>query len=201
MYQAPFLFPPPWFFIPPPITVPATGMQDNDVIINQQSSVPGPPGPQGEPGPPGPQGEPGPTGPQGEHGKKGSAGPPGPKGPQGEPGPQGPPGVCKDCNTCKIAAKTVTDSYKCTQNDCYIGINNKAPAIIELPAQPDTGKILYIKAQQKLGNNKVIIIPSEADKELGVTIDGKEEIVFQSPYESIILVFNNNWNIVAQSQV
>ena len=149
---------------------------DNDVIINHSAgAIPGPPGP------PGPPGE------------------PGPPGPQGEPGPPGPAIKCSSC--CVASVKTISDNYKCSQDDCYIGVVNKNILFIELPPQPSTGKQITIKAQQKLGNNKIFVKPDDADHQLGVTIDGKSEIVLQSPYESITIVFNNNWYIVAQSQV
>ncbi len=74
-------------------------------IINPNSFIVGPRGPQGEMGPTGPQGVPGPqgemgipgsmgpTGPQGVQGLQGMIGPQGETGPQGEIGPTGPAGT------------------------------------------------------------------------------------------------------------
>ncbi len=61
------------------------------VIVDSMgnSTLQGPPGPQGDPGPQGLQGDPGPPGPMG---MTGPAGMTGPQGPIGMTGPQGPPG-------------------------------------------------------------------------------------------------------------
>jgi hypothetical protein len=164
------------YFIPPvPPLFFGTIPTDNDLIIHNSSSPPGPPGPPGVAGPQGPQGEPGPQGPQGE------------------------PGVS---NCCIVNTKLVEDSYHCTADDCFIAAKNKTTVFISLTENPQEGKVLIIKAQQKLGNNKVFIVPAQSDLDEDVTIDGKQEIVLQSPYESITVIFSNNsWNIVAQSQV
>jgi hypothetical protein len=67
-------------------------------MIFSESSLIGPPGPQGAPGPQGPAGAAGPrgltgpVGPQGQTGPQGAAGPQGQTGPQGPAGPQGPTG-------------------------------------------------------------------------------------------------------------
>jgi len=162
-------------FIPPPIFF-GTLPSDNDLIIH--NSTVGPPGPQGVAGPQGPQGEPG---------------------PQGVAGPQGEPGVsnCRLVNT-----KLVEDNYHCTADDCFIAVKNKTTVFIALTENPQEGKVLIIKAQQKLGNNKVFVVPADSDLQQGVTIDGKKEIVLQSPYESLTVLFSNNrWNIIAQPQV
>jgi hypothetical protein len=180
MYLSPFFCYPPLFNAPPMFF--GGFPSDNDLIIQNSSSGTPVPGPKGEPGPPGPQGE------------------PGPPGPQGDQGPQGPEGEC--VNSCTVAAKLITDSYKCVETDCYIGVLNKAPAVVSLIENPKPGKFLTIKAQQKLGNNKIFVVPADSDLQQGVTIDGKEEIVLQSPYESLTVLFSNNrWNIIAQSQV
>lgn len=172
MYQTQFFFPPPVYF-PPPIFIPTQGLpgqtiSDNDVIINQGSGTPGPPGPQGEPGPAGPQGEPGPPGPPG-------------------PGIQG----------CVLPAKVITDSYYVESDDCYIGVLNKESIEIYLPNNPAVGKVLIIKAQQKqIGSKKIFIIAGG-----GKNIDDETQYVLQSPYESITLIYNDNWHITGKSQV
>ena len=180
--------------MPPPVFVPQLGStSDNDVIINTggngEPGPPGPPGPQGESGLPGSQGEQGPPGPQGEQG------PPGPQGEQGPPGPPGPPGP--GCDTCLVNAVTIKDTYYIQPDDCYIGVINEKPIEVYLPQNPPIGKLLTIKAQQKqIGNKKIFIVTQNGEK-----IDGGDEVVLQSPYESITLIFNDRWYITAQSQV
>lgn len=186
MYQSQYFLPPPWYFTPPP-ALPTHSNQDNDVVINAGGV--GPQGPQGIQGPPGPQGSQGPTGPQGPQGQPG---PQGDTGAQGEPGPPGPSG---DCN-CQVATKIITTNYQATNSDCYIGVQNKEKIEIILPPNPPIGKVLIIKAQNKLGNNKIFIVPSNSEK-----IDDGDELVLQSPYESVTLIFNDSWHITGQSQV
>jgi hypothetical protein len=189
MYQNQYFLPPPWIIHQPPIFIPQPA-SDNDVIINSGGS-----GEQGPPGPIGPQGPQGNAGPQGPMGPQGSVGPPGPAGAQGEPGPAGPAGPSGSCS-CQVAAKIITTDYKVTNDDCYIGVLNKEKIEVVLPENPPIGKVLIIKAQQKLGNNKIFIITPNGEK-----IDEGDELVLQSPYESVTLIFNDSWHITGQSQV
>ena len=211
MYQQQYFFPPPCYFVPSPVFVPQVSSSDNDVIINTggngEQGPPGPQGPQGVEGPPGPQGvqgpmgaqgpqgEPGPSGSQGEPGPPGTQGEqgvPGPQGVQGEPGPPGPSGTM-----CVLNTKIITESYKVESDDCYIGVLNEKSIEIYLPPNPPIGKLLIIKAQQKqIGNKKIYIVTQNGEK-----IDDGDEIVLQSPYESVTLVFNDNWHITGQAQV
>ena len=193
MYQNQYFLPPPWYFTSPP-PLPAHNNQDNDVVINTGGSS-GPPGPPGPPGPQGPQGIQGPPGPPGAQGPTGAQGPQGETGSHGEQGPPGPPGPSGDCD-CTIKTKIITTNYKVTNEDCYIGVLNKEKIEITLPANPPIGKVLIIKAQQKLGNNKIFIVTPNSEK-----IDDGDELVLQSPYESVTLIFNDNWHITGQSQV
>lgn len=184
MYQQQFFFPPPWAFsAPPPVFVPAQQVvddRDRTIIVDNDSEQPGPPGP------PGPQGEPGPPG---------ADGIPGIQGPQGEPGPPGPPGPSS--SLCVLNAKVITDTYYIQPDDCYIGVLNTKSIEIYLPENPPIGKLLIIKAQQKqIGNKKIFIVTQNSDK-----IDDGDEIVLQSPYESVTLVFNDSWHITGQAQI
>ena len=217
MYQQQYFFPPPWLYLPPPTPVayqqPQQTISDNDVIINQggQQGPPGPQGPQGIQGPAGPagaqgptgaqgpQGEPGPpgttgaTGPQGEPGPQGAQGEPGPQGPQGAQGEPGPPGT----QLCVVNTRVITDTYYVQPDDCYIGVVNKESIDIYLPLDPPKGKMYIIKAQQKqIGNKKIYIVTQNSD-----TIDDTPTLVLQSPYESVTLIFNDNWHVTAKSQV
>lgn len=206
MYQNQYYFPPPWYFAPPPLVMPQAA-SDNDVIINNtggQQGPPGPPGPIGPQGPQGvagpqgqmgPQGNPGPQGPPGPQGEPGVQGPPGPQGEQGPAGPPGPSGPAAECS-CTVSTKIITTNYQATNSDCYIGVQNKEKVEIILPSNPPIGKVLIIKAQNKLGNNKIFIVPANSEK-----IDDGDELVLQSPYESVTLIFNDNWHITGQSQV
>jgi hypothetical protein len=212
MYQNQYYFPPPWFFsAPPPVFMPQ-GNSDNDVIINNSGGAgpPGPPGPEGPIGPQGPaglqgptgaqgpQGNPGPMGPAGEQGLTGPPGPAGQPGLPGQPGAQGQPGPAGTCtNSCILNTKIIKESYKIQPDDCYIGVVNEKSIEIYLPENPPKGKMLIIKAQQKqIGNKKIYIVTQNGDK-----IDDGDEIVLQSPYESITLIFNDSWHITAQAQV
>lgn len=125
----------------------------------------------------------------------GTPGPPGPQGPQGLPGPPGPPGL--SVNSCVLPARVITETYYVQPDDCYIGVLNTESIEIYLPENPPIGKMLIIKAQQKqIGNKKIYIITQNGDK-----IDDGDEIVLQSPYESITLIFNDSWHITGQAQV
>ena len=175
MYQNQYFFPPPWYFAPPPtpVYIPQT-TSDNDVIINNSTG----------------QGPPGPEGPQGPQGVAG------PQGPQGATGPQGPPGP-SGTMSCILPAKVISESYYIQPDDCYIGVLNAQSIEIYLPQNPPIGKMLIIKAQQKqIGNKKIYIVTQNGDK-----IDDGDEIVLQSPYESVTLIFNDSWHITGQAQV
>jgi hypothetical protein len=192
MYQTQYFIPPPWFFQPPPIQyIPQKStISDNDVIINNggtgPAGPPGPQGPQGIEGPPGPQGSQGPMGAQGPQGETGQ------QGPQGEPGPSGP-----SATSCILKSRIIYDTYYVQPDDCYIGVLNEKQIDIILPLEPEIGRMLIIKAQQKqIGNKKIYIITQNGDK-----IDDGDEIVLQSPYESITLIFNDSWHITGQAQV
>jgi len=217
MYQNQYFFPPPWYFAPPPtpVYIPQTA-SDNDVIINNSTGQ-GPPGPEG---PQGPQGVAGPQGPQGAQGPQGNTGPQGPMGPQGDTGIQGPPGLQGEQGvegpqgpqgvagpqgpagpsgtmSCILPAKVISESYHVQPDDCYIGVLNEKSIEIYLPQNPPLGKMLIIKAQQKqIGNKKIYIVTQNGDK-----IDDGDEVVLQSPYESITLIFNDSWHITGQAQV
>jgi hypothetical protein len=217
MYQTQYFFPPPWFFAPPPtISIPQPSISDNDVIINTTTGQ-GPPGPEGPQGPQGvagpqgpqgaqgPQGNPGPQGVPGPQGDQGIQGPPGPAGEQGVAGPQGPQGIAgppgppgpSGTMNCVLPAKVISETYYIQPDDCYIGVLNEKSIEIYLPENPPIGKMLIIKAQQKqIGNKKIYIVTQNGDK-----IDDGDEIVLQSPYESITLIFNDSWHITGQAQV
>lgn len=127
---------------------------------------------------------------------QGPPGPEGPQGPQGVAGPQGPQGP-SGTMSCILPAKVISDSYHIQPDDCYIGVLNTESIEIYLPENPPIGKMLIIKAQQKqIGNKKIYIITQNGDK-----IDDGDEVVLQSPYESITLIFNDSWHITGQAQV
>ena len=222
MYQNQYFFPPPWFFTPPPILPLARTISDNDTIINQsgaqgvqgiqglsgEASAQGLQGIQGIQGiqgldGTGTQGIQGINGPQGFTGQDGLSGLQGIQGlegvgAQGIQGTQGPSGGQQPVtNSCILPAKVITESYHIQPEDCYIGVLNTKSIEIYLPQNPPKGKMLIIKAQQKqIGNKKIYIVTQNGDK-----IDDGDEIILQSPYESITLIFNDSWHITGQAQV
>ena len=110
---------------------------------------------------------------------------------QGTQGIQGPSGGQQPvAASCILPAKVITESYHIQPEDCYIGVLNTKSIEIYLPQNPPKGKMLIIKAQQKqIGNKKIYIVTQNGDK-----IDDGDEIVLQSPYESITLIFNDSWH-------
>lgn len=229
MYQNQYFFPPPpWFFTPPPIFPQQQSINDNDTIINQggvqgvqgtqglsgEANVQGLQGTQGLLGLQGLdgigiQGIQGILGTQGINGLQGFTGQDGLSGAQGIQGlvgtgtqgiqgVQGPSGGTQPVtNSCILPAKVITESYHVQSEDCYIGVLNTKSIEIYLPQNPPKGKMLIIKAQQKqIGNKKIYIVTQNGDK-----IDDGDEVVLQSPYESITLIFNDSWHITGQAQV
>jgi hypothetical protein len=151
----------------------------------------GPQGIQGLNGLQGINGLDGTTGLQGIQGLEGSS----IQGTQGIQGPSG--GQQPVTNSCILPAKVISETYHIQPDDCYIGVLNNKSIEIYLPQNPPIGKMLIIKAQQKqIGNKKIYIVSQNGDK-----IDDGDEIVLQSPYESITLIFNDSWHITGQAQV
>ena len=206
MYQNQYFFPPPpWFFTPPPILPQTRTISDNDTIINQGGvqGVQGTQGLSGEASAQGLQGTQGINGTQGFTGQDGLNGSQGVQGlegvgTQGTQGIQGPSGGQQPVtNSCILPAKVISESYHIQPDDCYIGVLNTQSIEIYLPQNPPIGKMLIIKAQQKqIGNKKIYIVTQNGDK-----IDDGDEVVLQSPYESITLIFNDSWHITGQAQV
>lgn len=198
LYCAPVLtFPPPVAFV-----------DDSDISINMSGSqgIPGPPGPQGVPGP---QGSPGVSvvsaevspnpgnltiilsdGTEIDAGNViGPQGNPGPQGPQGNTGPQGEPGPAGQCNHKTILIST---DYQVQPDDWYIGVSSDKPVKIILEDFPKDGKQIIIKLEMgaPIGNRKVTI-KSNTD-----VIDDNSQVILQNPYESLMLVYRSNWNII-----
>ena len=180
-------------------------ISDNDTIINQGGvqGVQGTQGLSGEASAQGLQGTQGINGTQGFTGQDGLNGSQGVQGlegvgTQGTQGIQGPSGGQQPVtNSCILPAKVISESYHIQPDDCYIGVLNTQSIEIYLPQNPPIGKMLIIKAQQKqIGNKKIYIVTQNGDK-----IDDGDEVVLQSPYESITLIFNDSWHITGQAQV
>lgn len=178
---------------------PFQSISDNDtVVVAGGNGIPGPPGPagpQGEKGEQGAQGEKGEKGDTGATGSQGPIGEPGPEGaagPQGEPGPPGPPGPSVSDLTVDT---TVTGSdYYATETDCYIGIDSKEPSTVHLPANPEDGRIIIVKAEMKppLGNRKITIVGQN-----GSLIDGSGAYVISVSYEYVTVLYRGgNWHII-----
>ena len=182
--------------MPPYLPLPPT-IDDRDLFIN--SVVNGGPGTAGPEGPPGPQGVAGVGIADAEvtenpgdlillltDGTTINAGQVvGPPGPQGNPGPPGPSGPC----TCQTT--TITEDYKATETDCYIGAQLKDKATITLPSAVDAGTQYTIKLEfgAPVGNRKLVVQP-----EAPALINGVTAITLTTPYESVSVVYNNqNW--------
>lgn len=179
---------------------PIQSISDNDtnVVVTGGAGIPGPPGPagpQGIQGEKGAQGEKGETGAQGETGSQGPQGEPGPEGaagPQGEPGPPGPPGPSSGDPT--VNTVSTGSDYYATETDCYIGIDSKEPSTVHLPADPEDGRIIIVKAEMSppLGNRKITIVGQDGD-----LIDGYSNKVIQTSNESVTVIFHRGqWRII-----
>lgn len=194
----------------------STGNGNDTVIVNQgncneqkcEPCPPGPPGPKGDTGDTGPigptgeqgikgdTGETGATGATGEKGPKGDKGDTGEQGIQGETGATGPQGIkgdkgdkgdkgeCDDHNCI-----TISEDYDVKEDDFYIGVHSEGPVTITLPKSKSCS-VLIVKCEMgaPIGNRKVTIKATNGKK-----IDGNNTRVLQSPYESIQLIYNNNW--------
>lgn len=184
-----------------PFWVPPLLPSDNDlaIIVNGTSGPPGPQGPagpQGIQGEQGAQGEKGETGAQGATGSQGQQGEPGPAGTtgqQGEPGPPGPPGPSSPDLT--VDTVLTGSDYYATETDCYIGVESKKPTTVHLPANPEDGRVIIVKAEMKppMGNRKITIIGQN-----GALIDGYGDYTISVSYESLTVVFRGaNWHIIS----
>ena len=184
-----------------PLWIPnLTPFSDNDLaIIFNGQGVPGPQGPVGPAGPQGEQGAQGEKGEKGDTGETGSQGPigePGPAGsagPQGEPGPPGPPGPSNQDLT--VDTVLTGSDYYATETDCYIGIDSKEPSTVHLPASPEDGRIIIVKAEMKppLGNRKVTVKGQN-----GALIDGYSDYVISVSNESVTVLYRGgNWHIIS----
>lgn len=108
-------------------------------------------------------------------------GPPGPSGPQGPAGA----GCDVDC------IYTEATKYECQDRDAYIGTTGRIT--ITLPTQPEYGRKITVKAENRLsrGAQKITIKTSD-----GSLIDGKVSQVLNKPYESITVIYRENWYII-----
>ena len=114
----------------------------------------------------------------------GVPGPPGPAGPPGPPGPQGPAG------TPGLVPVTIvnTTPYTALLTDYFIGVNVPTASSVILPASPQ-GTVFVIKDLSGLSAINPITIAAST------TIDGSANIVLNSPFGSVTLVFNGTeWN-------
>jgi hypothetical protein len=185
-FSFPFNYPPVMLTPQPMLPIPPQIIDDSDINIHHTGGTGqiGPPGPQGEQGPPGLPGEQGLTGPQGV---------PGMQGPKGDTGPQGPPGQRgPDTDCCNTNTRLISEDYSATTEDWYIGVNSKKAVKITLPMLPSDGMQIIVKLEMDapIGNRKVTIvgIPSK--------IDGSNDKVLQEPYESIVLIYREGWNVI-----
>lgn len=87
----------------------------------------------------------------------------------------------------------VSESYKVSPDDCYVGVNSEKATTITLPKDPSDGKVVIVKAEMKppLGNRKVTITTAD-----GTLIDGYENCIIQVSNETVRLVFRDGWRII-----
>ena len=97
----------------------------------------------------------------------------------------------EDC--CDRKTVVVSKDYTASNTDYYIGVDSKDSVSIILPANPEAGKTIIVKAEMKppLGSRKVTIKTSD-----GSLIDGTGSQVLQQPYQSITVIYRNNWFII-----
>jgi len=97
----------------------------------------------------------------------------------------------EDC--CDKQTVVVSKDYTASNTDYYIGVDSKDSVSIILPANPEDGKTIIVKAEMKppLGSRKVTIKTSD-----GSLIDGTGSQILQQPYQSITVIYRNNWFII-----
>jgi hypothetical protein len=174
-----------------PIFIPQ--VSDDDLLINYNTSQPGPQGPPGPPGPQGEQGAPGPQGEQGVPGIPGFPGEPGPQGEQGFTGPPGPPGPSTECINCSSEV-LINKDYSVKTLDYYIGVDSQKPVSVILPSTAEEGKIFIVKLEMgaPIGTRKVTL------KGNGNLIDGHTSVVLENAYESITVIFRgSSWHVIS----
>jgi hypothetical protein len=89
-----------------------------------------------------------------------------------------------------LVAANTTD-YNATDVDEYIGVYSSSDVIIKLPFGSENF-MFTIKDEFGVGSGNITIKPK-----LGETINNKDFLIINSPYQSVCVVFNgNNWNIV-----
>jgi hypothetical protein len=89
----------------------------------------------------------------------------------------------------------IASDYIVEEEDVYVGVNSKDPVEVLLPIEPEEGSVYIVKLEMgpPVGNRKVTII---TDNE-GVTIDGKDSLTLQNPYESVTVIYRgNNWHVI-----
>lgn len=94
-----------------------------------------------------------------------------------------------------IVHTTIVDNdYAATAEDYYIGVDTKKAITITLPALPDDGKIIIVKAEMKppLGNRRITIEASD-----GSSIDGYSNFVICVSNEKARLIYRGHrWHVI-----
>ena len=98
-----------------------------------------------------------------------------------------------DDSSCDLKTTVVSESYKVSPDDCYVGVNAEKATTITLPKDASDGKVVIVKAEMKppLGNRKVTITTAD-----GTLIDGYENCIIQVSNETVRLVFRDGWRII-----
>jgi hypothetical protein len=90
-----------------------------------------------------------------------------------------------------VMTRTITESYEAQSDDYYLGVDSEKPITITLPAEPENGMMIIVKAEMKppLGN-RIITIKSDE------TIDNYISRTIQVSNEVVRLVYNNGWRVI-----
>lgn len=107
--------------------------------------------------------------------------------------PEGVISVEDSDNCCDRETVVVSKNYTASKSDYYIGVDSQDSVSIILPANPEDGRTIIVKAEMRppLGSRKVTIKTSD-----GSLIDGMVSQILQQPYQSITVIYRNNWFII-----
>ena len=100
-------------------------------------------------------------------------------------------GITADSVTLTPVSKADTNTLEANKVN-YFGNNSNQTWNVNLPASPDAGDYIYIKAADITGNGQIII--NRAGSQL---IDGVTSITLESPYAAVTLIYvaSNDWRV------
>jgi len=100
-------------------------------------------------------------------------------------------GITADSVTLTPVSKADTDTLEANKVN-YFGDNSNATWNVNLPASPDAGDYIYIKAADITGTGRININRAGSQ-----TIDGEISITLESPYAAVTLIYvaSNDWRV------